>query len=98
MNTRCINSTLKFLKLWRDCSLPCRIAFTKKMRGRDYGTAALMDAFEWFVIGWRAADIQRLNDAVSQVNTDGPGSGLTSDHAVPTILNMPIGEPDDSYL
>jgi hypothetical protein len=73
MLTRRINAIMSHSKLWQHCTLSCKIAFIKQMRGIQYGRDELVDAFDWFVQGWRASDIARLKDTCSQVNTDGPG-------------------------
>lgn len=70
MITRRINAFLKDSKLWQHCTPVCRNAFTRSMRGSSYGKEEVHHAMVWFVEGWKAADIARLNDTVSQVNTD----------------------------
>lgn len=70
MRTREIASLLNGYKLWEHCTPPCRAAFIQQMRGRQYGWDALHDAFNWFVEGWIQADIARLVDTCSQINTD----------------------------
>lgn len=70
MITRRINTYMKDMKLWQHCDYRCRAAFTRAMRGADYGKEELRDAFVWFDEGWKAADIARLNDTCSQINTD----------------------------
>lgn len=94
MIARKINVYMRDSKLWEHCTLECRIAFIKAMRGKKYGGIwQVRDAFCWFITGWRTADIARLNDTVSQVNSEQHAS-----QEVPQNINMPIGEPDDSFV
>lgn len=70
MLTRKINSYMRHSKLWQHCTETCRRAFIREMRGNQYDFDALRDAFDWFVIGWRAADIQRTVEGISQINSE----------------------------
>jgi hypothetical protein len=70
MITRTVNSYLRGFKLWQHCTLTCRLAFIREMRGKEYGIDECRQAFWWFVKGWRDADLQRLSDSCSQVNTE----------------------------
>lgn len=70
MLTRTINGFMRHSKLWKNCSETCRRAFIREMQGMQYGGPQCLDAFNWFVTGWRAADVQRLSDTCSQINTD----------------------------
>lgn len=93
MLTRQINSYMKGNRLWQHCTPACHAAFIRAMRGNRYGKMECIDAMIWFVEGWKAADITRLRDTCSQVNSEQHKS-----ESVPDSINMPIGEPDDSYL
>lgn len=73
MRIRQIESLMRETKLWQHCTPPCKAAFIQQMRGRQYGWDALHDAFNWFVEGWIQADIARLKDTCSQVNSDSHG-------------------------
>lgn len=72
MKTRDINALMRDCKLWQHCTYECKQAFIKQMRGRRYGWDALTDAFNWFVIGWKAAVVANTASALSQINTDTP--------------------------
>lgn len=70
MKTRKINAYMKHSKLWQHSDYICRAAFTRSLRGSDFNYSELMNAFVWFTEGWRASDIVRLSDALSQVNSE----------------------------
>jgi hypothetical protein len=72
MEKRRINAAMRDVILWSHCTENCRQSFIRSMRGRQYGLIETQDAFFWFLDGWKAADIARLHDAVSQINTDPP--------------------------
>lgn len=78
MITRRINAYLKDNKLWQHCTPICRNAFTRSMRGYNYGRAELRDAFVWFNEGWKASDVARLSDNCSQVNGGSPADRMAN--------------------
>lgn len=74
MRTRKINAWMKPFKLWEHCSEVVREHFIKSMRGLDkkMTQGELQVQFYWFVEGWKAADIQRIRDGLTNINTDPP--------------------------
>jgi hypothetical protein len=85
MITRRINAYLKDMKLWQRATPACRNAFTRAMRGRDDGRVQTIVSMVWFVEGWKASDIARLNDTLGQVNSEPQAAS----EAVPENITIP---------
>jgi hypothetical protein len=64
-----IAKTLNTVKSFSNATFEMRAMFTKQMRGCQYGIEALVDAWAWFEIGWRCANVQAMISAASQINS-----------------------------
>jgi hypothetical protein len=72
METRKINSIMRNVKLWQHCDEVVRTLFIKEMRGRNDDEWNMRLCFKFFVQGWKAAEIQRIRDGLTNINTDQP--------------------------
>ena len=53
MKRRELDRLLSECRTWKSLNEDERKMFTRAMRGRDFGGDALLDALEWYVMGWR---------------------------------------------